>query len=203
MEIYTMSSSRRPKSTREAILVATAELLGERGAGVALEEIAERAGVSRQTLYLHFGSRTGLMIATAQHIDEQGTLGRLLQEVFEAPTALDALDAIVSLHAEYYPVIYPIARLFMAGKYHDDALRAAWDDRMQSRHGLYHEIVERLHRDGVLAPEWDVETATDILWSITSWELWEQLTLERGWSEADYLRHLRAVLRSVLCHGDL
>lgn len=198
-----MSSARRPNSTRGAILEATAKLLGERGAGVALEEIAERAGVSRQTLYLHFGSKTGLMIATAQHIDDQGTLGRLVQDVFEAPTALDALDAIVTLHAQYYPVIYPVARIFMAGRYDDDALRVAWDDRMQSRYRLYREIVERLHRDGVLAAEWNVETATDILWSITSWELWEQLTLERGWSEADYLSHLRAVLRRVLSlHGD-
>ena len=198
-----MSSARRTNSTRGAILEATAKLLGERGAGVALEEIAQRAGVSRQTLYLHFGSRTGLMIATAQHIDEQGTLGRLVQDVFEAPTALDALDAIVTLHAQYYPVIYPVARLFMAGRYDDDALRIAWDDRMQSRYRLYRELVERLHRDGVLAAEWDVETATDILWSITSWELWEQLTLGRGWSEADYLSHLRAVLRRVLSlHGD-
>lgn len=197
-----MSSSRRPSSTREAILAATADLLAEVGAGVTLEEIAERAGVSRQALYLHFGSRTGLMIATAEHIDEQGALGRFLNDVFEAPTGLDALDAIVTLHAKYYPVIYQIARIFMAGKYDDDALRAAWDDRMQSRYRLYHEVVERLHRERVLAPEWDVETATDILWSITSWELWEQLTLGRGWSEADYVSRVRAVLRRVLCEPE-
>lgn len=197
-----MSSSDRTRSTREAILAATADLLTERGARVTLEEIAERAGVSRQALYLHFGSRTGLMIAAAEHIDELGMLGRLLDDVFEAPTGLDALDAIVALHANYYPVIHQIAAMFMAGKYEDDALRAAWGDRMESRHRLYHEVVERLHRERVLASEWDVESATDILWSITSWELWEQLTLDRGWSEDDYSSHLRAVLRRVLCEPE-
>lgn len=197
-----MSSSGRPRSTRDAILAATTDLLIERGARVTLEEIAERARVSRQALYLHFGSRTGLMIAAAEHIDQQGALGRLLDDVFEAPTGLDALDAIVVLHATYYPVIHQIAAMFMAGKYEDDALRAAWDDRMESRHRLYHEVVQRLHRENVLAPEWDVETATDILWSITSWELWELLARERGWSEADYVSRLKAVLRRLLCESD-
>lgn len=194
-----MSSSDRSRSTREAILAATADLLTELGAGVTLEEIAERAGVSRQALYLHFGSRTGLMIAAAEHIDEQGPLGRLLDDVFEAPTGLDALDAIVALHAEYYPAIHQIAAIFMAGKYEDDALRAAWDDRMKSRYRLYHEVVQRLHRERMLSSAWDVGSATDILWSITSWELWEQLTLERGWPEGDYSSRLRTVLRRVLC----
>lgn len=139
------------------------------------------------------------MIAAAEHIDERGALGHLLENVFEAPTGLDALDAIVVLHAKYYPVIHQIAAMFMAGKYEDDALRAAWDDRMKSRHRLYHEVVQRLHHEGRLSSAWDVGSATDILWSITSWELWEQLTLERGWSEADYSSRLRAVLRRVLC----
>jgi AcrR family transcriptional regulator len=183
------------RSTREEILEAAVELLRERGTAVTLEEIAERAEVSRQTVYLHFGSRTGLMIAMVQHIDEQGALHHLLQRVFEAPTAVQALDAIVSLHAEYYPIIYPVARLFLSRKYDDEAMRAAWDDRMESRHRLYRQVVERLHGDGLLAPEWNVEAATDLLWSMTSWELWEQLTGDREWSRDDYLRHLRTVLR--------
>jgi AcrR family transcriptional regulator len=192
-----MSSPDR-RSTREVILDAAVDLLGDRGAAVTLEEIAERAGLSRQTVYLHFGSRTGLMIAMAQHIDEHGPLHQLLQRVFEAPTALEALDAIVSLHADYYPVIYPVAKLFMSRKYDEEAMRAAWDDRMVSRHKLYRQVVDRLHRDGQLAPEWDVKTATDILWSLTSWELWEQLTVDREWSRDEYLTHLRVLLRRTL-----
>jgi AcrR family transcriptional regulator len=192
-----MSSPER-RSTREEILDAAVDHLRERGAVVTLEEIAERAGISRQTVYLHFGSRTGLMIATAQHIDEQGALPHLLRRVFEAPTAVEALDAIVGLHAEYYPVIYPVARVFLSRKYDEDAMREAWGDRMESRHRLYRQVVERLDGGGLLAPEWNVETATDILWSMTSWELWEQLTGDRQWSRDDYLTHLRVVLRRTL-----
>jgi AcrR family transcriptional regulator len=99
-------STPTPPSMREAILDAAVRLFAERGPGVRLEDIADEAGVSRQSVYLHVGSRTGLMIAIVQHIDAQEPLPSLIQSVFEAPSALDALDAIVALHAEYHPMTY-------------------------------------------------------------------------------------------------
>lgn len=191
-------SSPRAVSTREAILDAAARLLTERGTGVRLEDIADAAGVSRQTLYLHFGSRTGLLMAMVQHIDGQGTLPPLVEQVFDAPTALEALDAVATLHAEYHPAIYPIAKAFLGSRYEDEEMRSAWDERMDSRRNLYHQVVQWLDRDGLLTSHWDIETATDVLWSVTSWQVWEQLVLERGWSKEKYLRHLRTVLRRTL-----
>jgi AcrR family transcriptional regulator len=190
-----------PKSTREAILDAAARLVGERGLGVTLEAVADAAGLSRQTVYVHFGSRTGLLIAMVQHMDESGTLHDLVQRVFDARTALDGLDAAVTVHAEYHPVAYPVARVLMAARHDDEAMRAAWEERMASRRNLYHGVVERLHRDGLLMSRWDVETATDIVWGLTSWQLWEALVVDRGWSKDDYLRHLRTVLRRTLVDG--
>ena len=196
-----MSTSASPKSTREAILDAAVRLVGERGLGVTLEAVADAAGLSRQTVYVHFGSRTGLFIAVVQHMDESGTLHGLVQRVFDARTALDALDAVVNVHAEYHPAAYPVARVLMAGRHEDEAMRAAWEERMASRRNLYHGVVERLHRDGLLMSRWDVETATDIVWGLTSWQLWEALVVDRGWTKDDYLRHLRTILRRTVVDG--
>lgn len=194
MSIPTSSS----RSTRDVILDAAARLFAERAVGVTLEEIAEEAGLSRQTVYVHFGSRTGLLIAMVQHIDESGTLQGLVQQVFDAPTALAALDAVVTLHAEYHPTVYNFANLMMIHRHEDEAIRAAWDERMESRRNLYHSVVQWLERDGLLDSEWTVEIATDLLWALTSWQLWEQLVVEGGWSKADYLSHLRTTLRNTL-----
>ena len=66
--------------TRERIAGAVRELL-EEGAfhEATVEQVAERAGVARATLYLHFGSRVGLVDAIC------GTFGQSpeLQAVFE------------------------------------------------------------------------------------------------------------------------
>ena len=196
-----MPTSKSSKPTREAILDSAVRLVTERGAAVSLEQVAEEAGVSRQTVYVHFGSRTGLLIAMVQHMDEVGTLHGLVQRVFEAGSALEALDAVVNVHAEYHPVAYPVARVFMANRREDEAMKAAWDERMASRRNLYHGVVEWLSRDGLLAPTWDIETATDLVWGLTSWQLWEELVVDRGWSKQDYLRHLRTVLRRTLVGG--
>lgn len=187
-----------PKPTRGAILDAAVRLMGERGLGVTLEAVADEAGLSRQTVYVHFGSRTGLLIAMVQHMDESGALHELVQRVFDAPTALDALNAVVNVHAEYHPIAYPVARILMASRHDDEAIKTAWDERMASRRNLHHGVVEWLERDGLLMPQWDVETATDMLWGLTSWQLWEALVVDRRWSTDAYLRHLRTLLRRTL-----
>ena len=45
----------------EAILDAASQVLAERGLNAPLEEVARRAGVSKQTVYNHYGSKTALV----------------------------------------------------------------------------------------------------------------------------------------------
>jgi hypothetical protein len=132
------------------------------------------------------------------HMDTTGALPPLLDRVFNAATPVDALEAVAHLHAEYHPTIYPVARLFMAGRYQDDALRAAWDERMQSRRNLYHTLVEQLSESGSLDDAWEIESATDLLWTLTSLEVWERLVIDRGWSKYQYLNQLRFVIQRTL-----
>lgn len=49
----------------EAILDAAVAAMGERGLAVSLEEVARRAGVSKQTIYNHYGSKAELVRALA------------------------------------------------------------------------------------------------------------------------------------------
>lgn len=50
----------------EAILDAASEVMSERGLGATVEEIARRAGVSKQTVYNHFGGREEIVRALAE-----------------------------------------------------------------------------------------------------------------------------------------
>jgi AcrR family transcriptional regulator len=51
------------RAKTEAILEATAEAIYARGLGVSVDEIARRAGVSKQTIYNHYGSKADLIRA--------------------------------------------------------------------------------------------------------------------------------------------
>lgn len=57
----------------EAILEAAAEVLAERGLGASIEEVARRAGVSKQTIYNHYGSKADLVRALMERRLEQIT----------------------------------------------------------------------------------------------------------------------------------
>lgn len=190
-----------PSPTAEAILDAAVQLFSESTGEVTLEDVARRAGVSRQSVYLHFGSRTGLLVAMVQHMDAGQDLSGLLARVDGAPDAASALDALVDVHASYHPVAYPVARVLMIGRHQDDAIGAAWNDRMRARRVLYRGVVERLEREGALSAEWSIEAATDVLMAQTSWQLWEQLVVDLGWSKRRYRQTLAGVLRRTLLAG--
>ncbi|MFN2487225.1 MAG: TetR/AcrR family transcriptional regulator, partial [Acidimicrobiia bacterium] len=68
--------------TRRRILQATWKLIEELGPSIRLIDAADRAGVSRQAVYLHFGDRAGLLLALVQHIPETLGFQELLARVF-------------------------------------------------------------------------------------------------------------------------
>jgi len=84
----------------EAMLVAAAEVISERGFGAPVEAIAKRAGVSKQTLYNHFGGKAGLLRALIrQRVDDltaplaEGGAGT---EAILAAFAFDLMQAMLS-----------------------------------------------------------------------------------------------------------
>ena len=123
-------SSGKPE-TRAAILEAALQLVEERGApAVRLADVARKAGISRQGVYLHFGSRTELLVALVQYVDGKEELAQRAASVWEAPDGATALDRFVALQADYTPRIYPVAKALLSGRYSDEAVAAAWEDRM-------------------------------------------------------------------------
>lgn len=80
-----------PSATHAAILDATLDVLGRVGiAKLALEEVATAAGVSRQTVYRHFGSRDGLLSAVIVREEEA-----LLALVDEATDGVQEIEQAV------------------------------------------------------------------------------------------------------------
>ena len=77
--------------TRERIIDAVIERLRKAPAQrVSVDAVAKRAGVSRSTVYLIFGSRAGLFDAVAEEVYERAGYTRLLEAV-RVPDAMDTL----------------------------------------------------------------------------------------------------------------
>jgi AcrR family transcriptional regulator len=72
-------------------------------AGFTMAQIAKKAKVSRQALYLHFADRAQLLDALVRYADEKRGLTSAIQHIVDAPTAREALGRMVSLQALQNP----------------------------------------------------------------------------------------------------
>jgi len=189
--------------TRKRILEATRELVEHsRGKAVRMEDIARRAGVSRQALYLHFGSRMDLMVATVQHVDEAGGFFDRTRHVREAENGVAALNLFVAFWADYVPGVFGLAKILLATRETDPAAAAAWADRTNGLWNIFHYLTKWIERDGMLASQWTPETAADMVWTLISVQSWESLVIERGWSQEEYVERIQETLRRVLIRAD-
>jgi hypothetical protein len=68
----------------------------------------------------------------------------------------------------------------------DEDAAALWSRIQREYHANQRAIVESLHTKGALNPGLDVETATDILWTINHPSTWQMLVSECGWTEEQY-----------------
>lgn len=192
-------TSTRAARTRVRILDAARLLLEEHGYhAVGLEAVAEAAGVSRQSIYLHFGSKANLLLALVAHVDEDEGLPVLADAVERAPTAVEAIHRFVDLVATLTPRVYRTAAVLDSARLEAPEAEAAWTDRMASRRRRCGGLVSRLADEGRLASEWSRDEAADFMWAVSGMGVWEDLVVHRGWSSTRFRRHLRDVLEQAL-----
>ena len=175
-----MKGSRRG-STKERILKAAWKRL-LRGDRARLEDVAADAGVSRQAVYLHFGSRGGLLLALVDYIDETFGLKERIGRAMAQPSPMERLEAMLRLMAEYNGEIHGIAMAFARQAQDDPEVRRAFEDRMEHRRAGLRDLLAALDREGRLKAGWSCEEITDILWELGAPTSYEHLVVERGWS---------------------
>jgi len=196
--------SSRSEATRRRVLEAARRLLEERGYhGVGLDKIASEAGVSRQAVYLHFRSKSGLLVSLVGLVDQREGLAQLLKPIFSAPNGIAALEKAIAVVAAYEPRIHRLAMVLATARRTDAAAEAAWQDRMNARRVAIRHVLERVRRDGMLAPGWNLDDAVDLIWAVTAPEVFDALVVERNWPSRRWVRHTRRLIFGSLVQQQL
>ncbi len=188
----------RSRRTRAALLAAARALLEEQGAeALTMAAVAERAGVSRRAVYLHFASRTELVTELFGYVSEQEGLAASLQPVWDAPDAATALREWAAHLARFHPRILAVARAIQRVRRSDPDADRHWRMVAADQQACCRRLARWLAREGRLARPWTVPAATDMLWALMSFELLEELLADCGWSPARYRAHLAALLAAT------
>ena len=190
----------RSDATGIRILDAAWELVRERGLqNVRVADVADAAGVSRQSIYLHFENRTGLLAEmTRRHDDATGFVDRV-SAVCALPDPVDALEHLCREWFAYLPDILPVATALEAAGSTDPAGAAAWQMRMGDLRDGFRILISAIAERGSLADGWTVERATDWVWGRTHVTEWRHLVVERGWDAEEYAeRTVRSVVAEIV-----
>ena len=180
--------------TRSRILEATARILKQQGGcGVRMGDIAKETGISRQAVYLHFPSRTDLLIETTKYTGDLLNVEERLAPSRAAATGLTRLRLYIEFWGNFLPEIYPVAKALMMAQDTDEAAAAAWQDRMVAMKDGCRAAIEALQADGQLADGWTRPKAIDALWTMLLVPNWENLTMECGWSRREYIRRMQLI----------
>lgn len=190
--LYSVSSENM--ETRTRILEATVRMLEEHGGrGVRMSDIARESGISRQAVYLHFTSRTDLLVAATRFLDEKLDVDTRLAPSREATSGVERLSLYIECWGNYIPEIYGVGKALLLARDTDEAAAAAWDDRMAAMRDGCRAAIDALHADKNLARGWTRPTATDALWTMLLVPNWEALTIECGWSTKRYVRWMKTL----------
>lgn len=180
--------------TRTRILEATVRMLEQSGGyGVRMGDIAKESKISRQAVYLHFASRTELLIAATLYRGDLLDVEGRLAPSRAAATGVDRLRLYIEFWGNFVPEIYGVAKALMLAQDTDEAAAAAWRDRMWAMRDGCRAAINALRVDGTLAPEWTQPKAIDALWTMLLVPNWEHLTIECGWSTKQYIRWMQTL----------
>ena len=192
----------RSRRTRAALLASAHALLETRGfEGLSMTAVADTAGVTRRTAYLHFAARADLVGALYDYLAEAEGLADSLQSVWSAPDAAAALDEWAAHLARYHPRLLAVDRALQRVRGEDADADAHYARVTAAQLENTRRLAQRLKREDRLAQPWTVASARDMLFALISSDLIGALIEDRNWSRQRLADHLALVFRSTFVSG--
>ena len=188
--------------TRRRIIGATRELVPKAGASLPVAEIARAAGVALQTIYDHFGSKGGLLMATVADVQRSMGLYAAFEEVFHSPDGETAMRRMLAATVSQWHGAWPFVEFTIRARRSDSvvATEMARLDRLRFAH--FEAIVQRLDDEGRLRAGATVASATTEAFALSTATVYEELAVRRsGSSDAAVDTVTRAVLGAILEPG--
>jgi AcrR family transcriptional regulator len=189
--------TKRSAETRARIMDATRQLLDE-GAfhDSTVEEVGERAGVSRATVYQHFPSRVDLVDALCDTFGQNAALLRLRESV-ELDDLAEALGETLADTTRFWSSEDSVLRQLYGVSAVDPAAGALVERQLRDRRGEMRKLARRLEAGHALRAGVDRESALAQLMVLTSYGTYTELRRE-GLSDKRLTEQLQSTARQLL-----
>jgi AcrR family transcriptional regulator len=198
------ASRRRLKAEQRqrAVLEAAQELFFSRGyAATTITDIAEAAAVSPETVYKRFGGKPGLVRELRTH----ALLGAgpvpaedRSDQLRDLADPRDVIRGWAKLAGEVAPRVAPILGLVREAALLDPSVRELADELDADRLRRMRTNARFLADAGHLRRGVSLTQATDVLFAVSSQEMYDLLVVQRGWSLRRYAGFVATTIENAL-----
>jgi AcrR family transcriptional regulator len=192
---------RRARSERTSlrVLAASRVLFIEHGyARTSVEAIAARAGVSAQTIYNQFGTKSELLsgvldLAVAGDTDPVAVIERPWFFTGDGDSAADAVTRLASAGSAILARVAPVYDVIRSASSLPEVALLLADNRRRRRADQRH-LVKALAAAGWLRPGLDAGKAADIVYGLVNEDVYLLLTVDCRWSRKQFSSWLAQTL---------
>jgi AcrR family transcriptional regulator len=139
-----------------------------------LDSLARESGVTRQTIYNLFGTKTGVLEALFDQLALRGGLHRM-REVMQQTDTESLLPAFVKIFTDFWSQDRLFIRRIHGIAAIDPEFGVAVEARNRRRQTAAARIVDRLAKQGDAKESADKSRKTAMLWALTSFEFFDVL----------------------------
>jgi AcrR family transcriptional regulator len=193
------------RATRRRIADQAQRLFLRQGyAATTLDQIAAGANVAVQTVYFHFGNKATVLKQVIDILavgdDEPVPMWdrNWVQRVLEEPDGRRALAIWVGNSQAILTRLAPILKVIRDAVGADSEMAAQWQSIEQQRFRDYQAFIQVLADKHALRPDLGTESATDIIYGLTSPELYLLFTVERGWAPSQWELWVNSTLTATI-----
>lgn len=163
------------EQTRQQILTAARTLFTQEGFHrVSVAAIAEQAGVTRATVYNHFDSKTGLLLALMEELEQRAGIDRLA-DAMNRPEPVEALREYLRDHCRFWAADVLVFRNVFNVSAFDPELHEAITQKNRDRKASIVKLVRRIADAGRLDPAATQAQAVEAIWLLTHFETFDFL----------------------------
>jgi AcrR family transcriptional regulator len=190
---------RQADETRGRIVAAARKLLQQKGySGMTMDAIAQEAEVAVPTVYANFRSKTGVVAEILDAARFGDEYQQAVREVMAETRPRERLQYAPRIARRIYESESSVHDLLRGAGVVAPALARQDTERECRRYEMQQHLIEGLAAAKELRRGLNIQRARDILWSLTSRDLYRMLVRERGWTPQEYEDWLTKALLEIL-----
>ena len=190
---------RQAEQTRAGILAAARGLFRSAGyAATTVDAIASSAQVSAKTVEAAFGSKRGILAALVDPLASTGPPRDLVDQLRAANDPRHRLRLIAELSRRTYEASLPEFELLRGAAAVAPEIAAAARQVESRRRANQARLITYLREQRLLRKDLAPDEATDIIWALTSYDLYRALVAEQHWPASRYQDWLADTLAESL-----